>query len=262
MSSYNRILSDRNRFYYKNGIFYQKGTIINSSFEESYLKIRKKEGRVYDDEIARSLPSFHGKEPLVTEWEIRKQSAQRLVNYFKARQPLCIIEIGCGNGWLTRYLYHHIKGEYCGIDINEYELQQAARISNTSICFLYGDILSEATNNLRADIIIIASALQYFADTKSLIQKMFFHLTPKGEIHIIDTPFYKDKQIELAMERSKNYFSTLGLLPEQGNYYHHHWNSLQPFNHKIIYHPNHILNKTKRFFFKGSPFPWVIIKND
>src|SRR4051812_13830112 len=86
------------------------------SFTDLYLAVREKEGRVYSDEEVRNLPnsSRHS-----DEWKIRKETAKKLRAYLKGKN---ILEVGCGNGWLANYL------NATGIDINEFEVNQALRV--------------------------------------------------------------------------------------------------------------------------------------
>jgi len=261
MNSCQEWLKNDKRFYQEEGLFYQKDFPRHNSFEESYLKLRQKEGRVYSDEVVRLLPEFQGSGALATEWKIRKRSTQRLIHYLQRKRPARILEIGCGNGWLLRYLHQHVAPECCGIDINEQELQQAVRISGTasSTCFLYGDILSGFINEWRADIIIVASAAQYFPHLNHFIDRLTPLLTPHGEIHIIDTPFYHEGEIENAKRRSEKYFTDAGIDAKQRHYYHHTWNSLEPVNYKIVYQPTNFFNKMKKLFIQDSPFPWIVI---
>jgi len=233
----------------------------NNSFEENYLQLREKEGRLYSDSVVRLLPEFSGSAPLSIEWKIRKQSAKRLVRHFKLKRPKTIIEVGCGNGWLIHHLQQHVSAEYLGIDINERELKQATRISNGNLsCFLYGNILSGAMSELRADMIIVASVAHYFPDLKLFIQQLLTLLSPGGEVHIIDTAFYNSNEaIKEAKNRSEKYFLEMKVNSKGLNYYHHSFDVLESFQFKIAYQPQRLINRLKRKLISDSPFPWIII---
>ena len=264
MNSFHKVLAEDGRFNYENNLFYQKDLPRHNSFEESYLKLRQKECRVYTDDIVRLLPEFQGTLSLATEWNIRKRSADRLIRYLKRDNPKHIIEVGCGNGWLINYLHQHVAADYCGIDINETELQQAARISQHSLpaCYLYGNILSGSMNELKADTIIVASAAQYFSHLESFVSQLFQLLTAKGEIHIIDTPFYQEEEITNAKKRSEKYFTEAGISTNQKFYYHHSWKSFGSLTYTITYQPHGIINKLKKIFIQDSPFPWITIQKN
>ena len=73
-------------------------TAINQ-FEKLYLQLREKEKRIYTDEEVIALPEIAEGHPHYAEWQMRKQSAKRLVTYLQREQrPLKILEVGCGNG--------------------------------------------------------------------------------------------------------------------------------------------------------------------
>jgi ubiquinone/menaquinone biosynthesis C-methylase UbiE len=264
MNSFENTLAKDARFHFENGLYYQKNFLRHNSFEANYLKLRQKEGRVYSDEVVQQLPAFYGAAPLSDEWKIRKRSADRLARYLKAKKPASITEIGCGNGWLIHYLHQSVTASYCGIDINEPELQQAARSSAhaSSSCFVYGNILSGSFDQIKTDTIIVASAAQYFSSLNTFIKQLLPLLTASGEIHILDTPFYSIDEIEGARKRSEHYFMAAGVDSGKLDYYHHGWQSLGSLNYTIAYEPKSLFNKIKNRFTRDSPFPWIIIRKE
>ena len=263
MNSYYSLLKSNVRFSCEEGLFYQIDFPRNNPFEESYLSLREKEGRLYGDPVVRLLPEFYGSAQLATELKIRKQSARRLMRHLQQKNPGKILEIGCGNGWLIHYLQRHVSAEYLGVDINEPELKQAIRMSTNNTCsFLYGDIFSDSMNVLRADAIIVASAAQYFPDLKLFIQHLLMLLVPGGEIHIIDTAFYNNEEAEGARKRSENYFSEMLINRDKMNYYHHCIDALESFHYEVAYQPHNLFSKLKRKIISDSPFPWIIIRNN
>ena len=74
-------------------------------FESLYIQLREKEGRIYPDEEVAQLPVTSSTHPHYKEWLIRKESSQKLVSWLKKKKkPLDMLEIGCGNGWLSHKL--------------------------------------------------------------------------------------------------------------------------------------------------------------
>ena len=53
------------------------------SFEEIYHPLRTKENRVYTDREIAQLPDISNTHPHYKEWQIRKQSSDRLTAYFE-----------------------------------------------------------------------------------------------------------------------------------------------------------------------------------
>jgi hypothetical protein len=110
------------------------------------------------------------------------------------------------------------------------------------------------------DYVVLAGSIQYFSDLSSLVTRLLTLLAPHGEIHLLDSPLYPADEIGAAHSRSLKYFSDAGFPAMAAYYYHHSWQSLQPFDPDLIYNPNTVLNKLKQKFTVASPFPWVRIK--
>ncbi|WP_431210721.1 hypothetical protein ACQ86N_32840 [Puia sp. P3] len=71
-------------------------------FEKKYILIRTLENRLYTDDELAKLPEISATHTHHKEWQIRKNSCQRLVRYLSTRRRSPeILEIGCGNGWLS-----------------------------------------------------------------------------------------------------------------------------------------------------------------
>jgi ubiquinone/menaquinone biosynthesis C-methylase UbiE len=230
-------------------------TVDYKNFEEPYISLRRKEGRLYTDEELKRLPQVSATHPLKKEWQIRKESCQRLVNFLsKKRKPLQILEVGCGNGWLCNRLSAIATTIVTGLDINELELSQAKRVF-PSITFLHGDLRDGITNE-KYDAIIFAASLQYFPSVNEILTCCIVHLNSGGEIHIIDTNFYSKEEMKNAESRSDDYFSSAGF-PQMATYYFHHSASaLEGFHYKFMFQPRNLLNR----FFRRTPFPWICIK--
>lgn len=244
-----------------------------------YLKVREKEGRLYSDDVVAKLPLFPQNHVLSNEWQARFSSAKRLRKYLSQKNTsLKILDLGCGNGWLSNFLSrdNHI---IIGCDQNKIELKQAVRVFSSSaedgrssgrkedgggsagkLSFLEGDIFSAPFSKDFIDIILLASAVQYFPDLTKLLKTLLNYLKPNGEIHILDSAFYADDEIQQAIHRSEEYYLSLGF-PEMSKYYfHHRISELEKFSVKWIYRPNLFMLRFQKMFGKiNSPFPWVVI---
>ncbi len=233
-----------------------------NDFEKIYISLRMKEGRILSDtEIAR-LPSISASSPLYKEWKLRKKSCHKLLHYLSANPQLSsILEVGCGNGWLSSKLATAADVEVLGIDINQVELRHAEKIfslSKANLKFMYGDIRSEILADKKFDLIVFAASIQYFKSLKEIVNVALQHLTLQGEIHILDSIFYKMDEVSMAKKRSKKYFSDLGFPEMSGFYFHHGLHKLKPFNYSVIYNPQAWFN---RLLHRGNPFYWISIKN-
>jgi SAM-dependent methyltransferase len=224
-----------------------------------YLQMRAKEGRLYTDETVARLPAVPHTHPLWSEWRARADSASRLMAYLtRLPQPLTILDLGCGNGWLSNRLT--AAGRVLGLDRNPVELAQAARVfaDNPRLRFVNADIFAAPLPAGSVDVVVIASALQYFADALELIRCLLRLVMPRGEIHILDSLLYAPAEVAEARARSQAYYAALGV-PEMGAHYHHHTlASLSEFKPTMLYRPQSLAARLRRRLgLPASPFPWV-----
>ena len=229
-------------------------------FEERYLECRDKEGRLYADEIVKQLPFISNEHKHFFEWQIRANSAQKLNQYAIERSVHSILDIGCGNGWMSNYLQND-QVSVVGIDVNCQELTQAQRIF-PQIEFIYGDITKEDfILDSKFDMVVIASVVQYFPSIEKLIRSALQKITDGGEIHILDSPIYVDQKASVeARHRSDSYFSELKSEMAK-HYFHHSVRDFQDFDIEWISRPHSIRNKLNRLLKNPvSPFPWLCIK--
>jgi ubiquinone/menaquinone biosynthesis C-methylase UbiE len=232
---------------------------VANQFEETYVALRRKEGRVYSDEEVRWLPTVGTSHPYFAEWRIRKHSSEKLIRYLRnKKQTLKILEVGCGNGWLCSQLSKIENSKVTGIDINNTELVQAQRIFGEigNLEFLSGEIVDERIQSRKFDIIIFAASIQYFASLDQTILSCLQVLNANGEIHILDSHFYSDSGRLAARNRSQEYFEAMGYSQMTQHYFHHEVRQLKKYNFKMLYNPSGI----KRVFrIDKNPFPWVCI---
>ncbi|NOX60344.1 MAG: methyltransferase domain-containing protein [Chloroflexi bacterium] len=246
------------------GVHHLGGGERFAGLQQVYLRVREMEGRLYDDEVVRRLPLVSTDDPHADEWIMRADSAQRLRAYLEQREGVVdVLDLGCGNGWLTRWLADAVKGAVLGMDINLVELEQAARVfgARENLAFAYGDVFEDALPDAGFDIVIMAASLQYFADAARLIRRLLRLLRPQGEIHILDTPFYDERSVDAARARTQAYYARLGA-PEMASFYHHHrWSDLSSFAPALLYDPTRLAPRLRRSLLNQpvSPFPWLRI---
>jgi ubiquinone/menaquinone biosynthesis C-methylase UbiE len=233
--------------------------IVSENFEEKYISLRKKENRLYTDEQLRWLPEIEDSHPHYKEWEARKSSCNKLIQHLSNKRiELNILDVGCGNGWLCHHLSKIPGSNVAGIDINKTELNQAKRVFDhiENVEFLFGGIDNERTRNEKFDAIIFAASIQYFPSLDNIIPAALQLLLPEGEIHILDSHFYKSSELEIARKRSFDYYHSLQFAEMTEYYFHHCVDELNPYNHKIFYNPDLFRN---RFVKNKNPLPWICI---
>jgi ubiquinone/menaquinone biosynthesis C-methylase UbiE len=249
-------------FKYEDGLFFQQEGTYNFSFEKIYTSIRQQENRMYPDEIVRLLPCYKGMSNLEKEWVVRKKSAEKLIQHLQLRSPENILEVGCGNGWLTHQLAEQTQAAVAGIDVLNTELLQAARLFNSSSnnFFVCGDVFRVPFPAHSFNAIVVASSLQYFKNLNRFIQRLLELTDTKGEIHILDSPIYTTNEIPFARRRSENYFRQLGFPEMAHHYFHHAWDEFDGINYSVLYNPTKFSSRLKRFLSVDSrPFYWVMI---
>jgi ubiquinone/menaquinone biosynthesis C-methylase UbiE len=248
-------------FSFQNNIFYHRDLPPNGEFEILYLSLREKENRLYPNEIVKNLPEIPPQHPLRKEWISRKFTLHKLLPYLNEKKAPNILEVGCGNGWLCRHLASLAGSQVVGMDVNETELLQGARIfsENRNLLFAYADVEAIGLPDCHFDYIIFSASIQYFNDIEFLFDKLSALLADGGEIHIIDSPIYREDNVVLAHRRSEAYFSNKGFPMMAKYYYHHTWQKFARFNPVILYDPDLFLNRIKQKFSVASPFPWLKI---
>jgi ubiquinone/menaquinone biosynthesis C-methylase UbiE len=233
----------------------------NRRFVDLYLAVRHSEKRLYADEEVLWLPDVDKDNRYRKEWKVRKQSSTRLCNYLRRMErPLRILEVGCGNGWLS----HKVAGikdvQVLGLDINGPELEQAARVFafQENLQFACRDLGAQAMMKDKFDIVVFAASLQYFSSVASIITTALQVLVKNGEVHIIDTHFYTTTGAEEARLRSEAYFRSIGLEEMKQFYFQHSFPDLHPFRYHVLYDPNSFLHK----LINRHPFHWIRIKKE
>ncbi|MGK0384187.1 MAG: ubiquinone/menaquinone biosynthesis C-methylase UbiE [Bacteroidia bacterium] len=233
----------------------------NSDFEENYLKIREKEDRVLSDDMVLNLPQTSSDYRHHQEWSLRQVSTKMVIEQLRESHHKLALDLGCGNGWFTSKLTD-VAESVIGLDMNMHELKQAKRVfGNEGLSFCYADVFTTDLPKSEFDLITVNAAIQYFPNAEKLISRLLELLTQKGEIHIIDSPFYNADQVTSAVKRTETYFANMGSSEMTKSYLHHTWESLYSFNQKVLFNPNHLKHKlTRKLGFAVSPFPWIVIR--
>lgn len=242
----------------------EKHLSVNAStadkvFAEQYFLLRQKEHRIYTDDELLLLPKISKTHPHYKEWRTRAASCKRLLNYLQNKQtPLNILEVGCGNGWLSAQMATIKNTTVTGIDINTEELKQAQRVfaGLGNLTFIKGELNNTVQKDKLFDAIVFAASVQYFPSVKKIIHTALSRLTLQGEIHIMDSVFYKKEEVVPASLRSKEYFTALRFPQMTDYYFHHHMDMLQQFQYTVLHNPSSLVN---RFLPCNNPFYHIVI---
>jgi ubiquinone/menaquinone biosynthesis C-methylase UbiE len=182
---------------------------------------------LYTDREVAQLPYLIASHPRCREWANRIASTDRLVRYLSTHKKAAgILEIGCGNGWLSHRLAEVPGSKVIGLDPNLGELRQAARVfrKQRNLKFIYGEFYSDVLRELSFDIIVVAAASQYFPDLPHLIRETLSYLRPHGELHLLDSPLLSS--------------------------------DLNHFRHRYLHNPHSLWNRFRR---SNTRHPWVVI---
>jgi len=241
--------------------FLHKSSDEHQAFEKKYIQTRNKEHRLLSDEEVSSLPNVSQDNLHAKEWSVRKKSFSRLINYLKNLDGHeMMLDIGCGNGCFAAGIAKNFPNrDIHGIDVNETELRQAARVfSISNLNFYYGDILRRDIDLPGYDLIFLNAAIQYFPRLDRLLDRCFGKLKANGEIHILDSPVYEnDQAAKAAKKRTIEYFKKISI-ESPFHYYHHTFDGLRGFNWNLMYNPKSFVNRVRtRLFEKDIPFPWI-----
>jgi SAM-dependent methyltransferase len=237
------------------------------NWTDAYIRARRREGRVFPDEIVAGLPVLNGNHALHEEWAQRADSAARLMAYLRAiPQRLTIADLGCGNGWLTRQLATIPDSQVIGIDANSVEIEQARRVfgDTRNVTFVEQDFLVPPLPFATADIVVLASVVQYVPGLAALLRAVVNALPLGGEVHVLDSPIYRPADVAEARERTERHYADVGV-PELAEHYHHHtWRSLGPLRYDVLYRPDALVPRLERRFLRRerSPFPWIRLRTD
>jgi trans-aconitate methyltransferase len=91
-----------------------------------------------------------------------------------------VLDMGCGAGVLTRYLYPSSYRHYCGVDVSTAAIGQAMRFGSDGVIeFKQGNFDTWISEN-RFDIIVFNESLYYARDARATLERFIDTLSPNG----------------------------------------------------------------------------------
>jgi ubiquinone/menaquinone biosynthesis C-methylase UbiE len=117
--------------------------------------------------------------------------------------------------------------------------------------------MQEKPGSHKFQMITFCGAFHYFQDPHAILNRCIQLLSPGGEIHVIDSPFYTDRTQHQAREKSRLYFKQMGQGTLAGYFHHHTLAFLDKYSHQLMYKPSFLKRKLLRQ--TDSPFLWIKI---
>jgi 2-polyprenyl-3-methyl-5-hydroxy-6-metoxy-1,4-benzoquinol methylase len=196
---------------------------VDPKLSALYEAVRSREQRIHADEVVRDLPASGGRTAHPAEWRVRARSLAELLSALRLHgSGLRVLDIGCGNGWMSAALAAE-GHSVVALDMHGIELEQAARVfADRDVTWCLGDPRDTVLPSAHFDVVVFAASLQYFRDLPALFERVFPLLRPKASVHVVDTMLYPDRTAaDAALERSRAYYATLGAGEMAGHYHAH-----------------------------------------
>ncbi len=92
-----------------------------------------------------------------------------------------ILEVGCGEGFLSEHLAHEAFSSFEGIDISAVAIERAQALADAKTTFRCADAESYVPER-RFDVIVFNEVLEYFDDPLALVRRYDQYLEPGGSV--------------------------------------------------------------------------------
>lgn len=180
-------------------------------FIEEYEIIRKAEGRgAPHAAYYRALPYQDLNGTMKRDWRIRAASFDAfLVKILQPlenarRRSLGILDLGAGNGWLANRLAQR-GHQVAAVDLasNDFDGLGAHRFYQTRFTPVQADFNRLPLAEGQADLVIYNAAFHYAQSYERTLAETLRVLCPEGQIVILDTPVYREKQSGAQMVRER-----------------------------------------------------------
>lgn len=110
------------------------------------------------------------------------QGLKELLDSEDKYQELTIVDVGCGNGDMLRYIAEyvedkHYKVKFIGIDANAFTIKHAQKLSihYPNITYKCEDVFNKSFDNINCDIILCTLTLHHFKDEEIIKLLNKFH---------------------------------------------------------------------------------------
>lgn len=233
----------------------------------AYQAARAREARRLDVAELRALPRIDARHPHAHAWRLRARSAAWLVSRLRMLRARHVLDLGCGNGWLAARLARESSANVCAVDIDPAELGLAAAAFGDTprLSFHQADVFAPGFDALvparRFDAVVIAGVAPYFPDLRRLFGHLFARLAERGEVLLVDSPFWPEDELAAARARTERHFARLGVPAAAAYFTHHGLAELAEFTPRFHYRPQAWSARLARVLLRQpwSPFPWISV---
>lgn len=100
-----------------------------------------------------------------------------------------VLDIGCGNGFLLSMLAREGRN-VLGIESNEQMIELAKRLTpGLPVLQGFAEEIDELLPNTIVDVVVMIDVLEHLQDDAGMVQKIYRHLTPGGQLIVIVPAF-------------------------------------------------------------------------
>lgn len=194
-------------------------------FVQEYETIRHAEGRGRAEaDWYRQLPHTAATDPHAAMWAQRAASYHLLGQHVlrTAPNPLQIVDMGAGNGWLANQLAGLGHGVAAvDLTLNEFDGLGAHKQYATQFCSVWAEFDQLPWAAEQVDLLIFNASFHYSTDYEATLREAWRVLAPHGRVVIMDTPVYHNPASgqRMAAERAQAFTARYGFpstaLPNQ-----------------------------------------------
>jgi SAM-dependent methyltransferase len=175
----------------------------SAPFLEQFRKVRARDGHGFRTELEyRALPDVPSDDVLASEWQIRRQSFATVCRTLSLqhRTHLRILDLGAGNGWLSRRL---AQAGHCpvAVDLNDDgdEGLQASRNGDEKFALVQAHFDALPFEPGQFDLVIMNASLHYAADPERTLAAASRMVVRSGALAVMDSPMFTRFQDGEAM---------------------------------------------------------------
>ncbi len=185
-----------------------------AQFRREYEAVRRAEGRGGSLEYYRALPERDLTGRMPGDWQVRRASFSALIKNVlnpledRAAQPLRILDLGAGNGWLSNRLAQ--RGHtVAAVDLadNDFDGLGCYRYYASSFTPVQAEFDHLPFVAGTVDLVIFNASLHYSTDYAVTLGEAYRVLAPQRLVAVMDSPVYNDPSsgAQMVQERKVDF---------------------------------------------------------